>query len=286
MHDALVHDLTALIDAPIELEPMVGSTSSDLFLVHARSVRYVLRVFRSERWETPVGRLCSRETRILRALQSTGMPVPRPIGTLPTNGVLMSWLPGRILLPARPGVQWLRELARALREIHSTTITVPYAYESWNDVRGQESPGWWQDTGLWEAAQSAVDEPPEFEAVLVHRDYHPTNVLWIEDRISGIVDWINACMGPAGIDVAHCRLNLALMYGPAAADAFLDAYEAETPDYRHDPYWDLDDALGVLPDVEPYAPWATFGLTGLTTETVRTRIEAYVGKAVSTLRAR
>jgi hypothetical protein len=30
------------------------------------------------------------------------------------------------------------------------------------------------------------------------------NVLWEENGISGIADWINACMGPIGIDVAHC----------------------------------------------------------------------------------
>lgn len=25
------------------------------------------------------------------------------------------------------------------------------------------------------------------------RDYHPINVLWLGEEISGIVDWVNAC---------------------------------------------------------------------------------------------
>jgi hypothetical protein len=107
------------------------------------------------------------------------------------------------------------------------------------------------------------------------------NVLWETGRITAIVDWINACMGPPGIDVAHCRLNLALMYGPAVADTFLDAYQDAAPDYRHDTFWDLEDALGTLPDVAPYPPWAEFGLTDLSTDLVRSRLEAFVATAVS-----
>ena len=53
---------------------------------------------------------------------------------------------------------------------------------------------------------------------------------------SGVVDWANACLGPAAVDVAHFRVNLAVLHGPATADAVLPG----------DPAWDLELAMGFL----------------------------------------
>jgi Ser/Thr protein kinase RdoA (MazF antagonist) len=278
-----VQKLRSLYDGhPVELEPMAGSTSADLYLVRAGTYRHVLRVFKQERWTTPAQELSSRESTILEALRATDLPTPEPVATLPGNGVVMSWLPGQVDLPARPERSWMKELARSLCTIHQTDIQVPFEYESWNDTRNQPAPDWWPDAVLWQTAQAATARSPDYEPRFVHRDYHPVNVLWEQGRICGVVDWINACMGPQGIDVAHCRLNLAIMYGIEAADAFLDAYASGRPGYVHDPFWDLDDALGALPNVEPYPPWAIFGLTGLTTEIVRARLLDFIRAALNT----
>lgn len=266
---------------PIAAEPMAGSTSADLYLVQAGPYRHVLRLFKKERWSTPAHALSARESTILEALRPTDLPVPEPVATLPDNGVVMSWLPGDVVLPAQPDGPWMKELARVLCAIHQTDIQLPYAYESWNDTTNKPAPEWWEDEALWQKAQASVARVPDYEPRFVHRDYHPVNVLWEQGRICGIVDWINACMGPQGIDVAHCRLNLAIMYGMEAADDFLEAYASGRSGYVHDPFWDLDDALGALPDVEPYPPWAIFGLTGLTTEIVRDRLLDFVRAALS-----
>jgi len=268
-------------DTTVEAEPMAGSTSADLFALDAQGKRYVLRIFKSELWDEAPESLSLREITILTELSKTDLPVPEPVGTLPGNGVLMSWLPGDVVLPAEPDTDWLEELAGTLARIHRSSIEVPYAYESWNDVRDLAAPDWWQDPDLWTAAQSLTRAEPGYEISFIHRDYHPVNLLWEGRHITGVVDWINACMGPAGIDVAHCRLNLALMYGIETADEFLNAYRKFTPGYRHDPYWDLDDALGAMPNIVPYAPWETFGLTGLTTQMVQERIQTFMRSAVN-----
>lgn len=259
---------------------MSGATSSDLYLLEYADRREVLRVFLAERWEAATADLSARELRILEALSATELPAPRPEGAFEANGVIMSWLPGRVVLPARPDAAWLDTLATMLADIHRSGIDVPFAYESWNDTRPDERPDWWQDQALWQEAQAASRERPAFEPRFIHRDYHPVNVLWEGPVISGVVDWINGCMGPVGIDVSHCRLNLAVMYGQDAADAFLLAYSRAMPGYQHDYFWDLDDALGALPDVQPYAPWADFGLTGLTTELVRERLLGMIAAAL------
>lgn len=83
----------------------------------------------------------------------------------------------------------------------------------------------------------------------VHRDFHPANVLWQEKGLSGVVDWVNACIGPAEVDVAHCRVNLALLMGLEAADGFLKAYEKQTR-HPHDFWRDLNALAnaGFFPD--------------------------------------
>jgi aminoglycoside/choline kinase family phosphotransferase len=96
---------------------------------------------------------------------------------------------------------------------------------------------------------------------LHHRDYHPVNVLWQNGEVSGVVDWVNACLGPAGADVAHCRANLAQMFGVGVAEEFLQAY-LERAGGEYNPFWDVDSVLNMSwPQPRFYLPWNEFGLT-------------------------
>jgi aminoglycoside phosphotransferase (APT) family kinase protein len=63
---------------------------------------------------------------------------------------------------------------------------------------------------------------------IVHIDYWSGNILWEADQISAVVDWEEAAYGNPGIDVAYCRMDMILLGMQAAADEFLQAYEAET----------------------------------------------------------
>ncbi len=278
---AQLEQLNARGETAAAISPLSGATSSDLYLLEYPDRREVLRVFKVERWETPADELSAREISILQAVAGVPVPTPAAIDTFMANGVLMSWLPGAVELPRQPESAWLEALAQSLVAIHSGGSTVPYRYESWNDTRADEQPpSWWEDGGLWAEVQACVAAEPGYEPNFIHRDYHPVNVLWENGRISGVVDWINACMGPIGVDVAHCRGNLAVMYGLETADAFLVAYQALSPGYEHHPYWDLDDALSAMPNVDVYPPWLEFGLADLTTELVRERLLAFIEAAL------
>jgi aminoglycoside phosphotransferase (APT) family kinase protein len=72
----------------------------------------------------------------------------------------------------------------------------------------------------------------------VHRDFHPGNVLWRRHRVTGVVDWANACRGPWDVDVVHCRTNLIGLSRVEAADRFEAAYRSETGRVL-DPYWEM-----------------------------------------------
>lgn len=74
--------------------------------------------------------------------------------------------------------------------------------------------------------------------MFIHRDFYPGNVLWARGRCTGIVDWPEACRGPVGCDVAHCRSDLIRLAGVGVADGFRAAYEAITREPHH-PYWEI-----------------------------------------------
>ena len=48
------------------------------------------------------------------------------------------------------------------------------------------------------------------------------------DEITGVVDWVETSWGPAWLDVAHCRTNLAITHGTEVADRFAAAYQRLT----------------------------------------------------------
>jgi Ser/Thr protein kinase RdoA (MazF antagonist) len=50
-------------------------------------------------------------------------------------------------------------------------------------------------------------------------------LLWSGDRISGLVDWHDARLGPAASDVADITVNIARSSGLDVAEQFVDAYE-------------------------------------------------------------
>jgi aminoglycoside phosphotransferase (APT) family kinase protein len=63
---------------------------------------------------------------------------------------------------------------------------------------------------------------------MVHGDYQHFNVLWVRERLTGVVDWVSAGRGAADYDVGHAELNLAVLFGADWARRFREAYEAET----------------------------------------------------------
>ena len=119
---------------------------------------------------------------------------------------------------------------------------------------------------------------PNTRKCFIHRDYHPTNVLWSGDSVSGVVDWVNACQGPPGIDIGHCRVNVAQLYGISVADAFLTSYQTYAGEkFIYEPYWDivsLIDYVSWPPKV--YPGWTALGVTGLTDKLIAERLDNYM----------
>lgn len=275
--------------SPLDLTRLQGATSSSVFLVQVmrggEAQRFVLRVLDNSQWLVNEPDLAAHEAAALTEAQKAGLAAPRLVAYAADDvgfgapAILMSFLEGRIELAPADFQAWLHGLAGALASIHQHPAHgFAWRFRSWVNRAGLAPPVWTTIPGAWERAIERVCGPePVAPLVFIHRDYHPTNVLWQGGEVSGVVDWINACQGPAGVDVAHCRTNLALMFGRAAADQFLEAYTRSDPGFAYDPYWDLDSLLDMcLPEPLFYPPWQDFKLDFLGPKVLASRVDAYL----------
>jgi Ser/Thr protein kinase RdoA (MazF antagonist) len=281
----------------LRLERMKGSTSSSIFLVErtdaSQPQRFVLRVLDNSQWLAEEPDLAVHEAAALQEAEAAGLQAPRLVAYSPDDAgfgapvVLMSFLNGSIELRPADFAAWLHGLAVELAAIHRHTAPAfAWRFRSWVNRPALQTPPWTTRPRVWERAIALVlGGEPAFDPVFIHRDYHPTNVLWREglaSRVTGVVDWINACRGPAGADVAHCRTNLAQMFGPQVAEQFLQSYCAVAGGFTYDPYWDVDSVLDCcFPQPTFYPPWRDFGLDYITPQVLCQRVDAYLEQLIS-----
>jgi Ser/Thr protein kinase RdoA (MazF antagonist) len=273
---------------PIRFEPLPGATSSAVYAVTgAGGARCVLRLFTDHDWLGREADLADHEAAALVHAARAGLPAPRLIARATRAqcghpAVLMTYVRGQVDLRPRRRRAWVKRLAETLARIHETGIDgFGWWYASWNPRTDAAMPSWFDDRTLWARVREIETVQPQPAPTFLHRDYHPANVLWLDGDVAGVVDWINACIGPAGVDVAHCRINLALMHGPQVADDFLLAYAAAVGGYEHDAHWDVDAAMSWgLADPAYYPPWRDFGLRQISRGVLRDRIRAFLRGAV------
>ena len=230
-----------------------GWTSTMLSLVTGAGDELVLRLMTREPWRSHGAGLTTRESEIQQMLVQTLVPAPRSRALDAEGrrcgfpGHLMSLLPGHIDLD-RVDKDSLDRLAHLLVTIHDVSPTIEVrTYQSWAWEAKYTVPQWATDAGLWkEAFELLRTDAPDYEPCFIHRDFQLRNVLWSDDRVSGVVDWVETSMGPAWLDVAHCCTNIAIGHGNDAADRFAAAYIARTG-REPQPYFDVMDIVGFLP---------------------------------------
>jgi aminoglycoside phosphotransferase (APT) family kinase protein len=236
--------------------------------------RLVLRRWANPEWRTDDPDFTpEREANALEVLSRAPIPTPALLAADPEPSVcdvptlLLTHLPGRTPGLPRDMDAFLTQLAEALTRIHSVDgrarDLIP-AYRNYYDLGSAVPPAWSKQTRLWERAiEIAAAPPPDGTRCFIHRDYHPENTLWYRGRLSGVIDWTSASWGPAAVDTAHMRWNLALTYGPDAAEEFLRRHSSLADDGFDDQrYWDVVTLLDVVPEIKP-EEWAAFDLARL-----------------------
>jgi aminoglycoside phosphotransferase (APT) family kinase protein len=227
--------------------------------------RLVLRRFVRADWLAEEPDLAEHEAKVLDLLAGTAVSAPRLVAVDPTGehcdvpAVLMTRVPGRIRWSPRDVDGFVRRLVDAMLPIHEVAVPKGVALRPFRPYylgaklappRRTPFPDAWA-----RAIEVHAGPAPRHDAVFVHRDYHPGNVLWSGPDVSAVVDWSSASIGAPEVDVAHCRGNLAYAFGIEAAERFLAVYLERTGRDEYDPYWDLQDMVGALDVIETQPEW-------------------------------
>jgi aminoglycoside phosphotransferase (APT) family kinase protein len=256
---------------PATVRRLEAATTAELFAIDD----LVLRWYAGGTFLDEEPAALRREVAALLALRNTPVPAPRLVAwSQDPPAVLMTHVPGRHRLDAG-GPHAVRSLLDA---IHATDPGpfAEWSYRGYHEGRDLRRPIWWRDARLWDlAVDRSAAGPARGDPVVIHRDYHPGNILWSNDVITGVVDWGNTCLGPAAFDLAHYRVNLASLVGPDVTDR----------EFPGDPEWDIEAALGF---VDPWDPTTVDAWGGpwphVAADIARTRLEAFVSRAVASLR--
>ena len=106
---------------------------------------------------------------------------------------------------------------------------------------------------MWERAiEVFLGDVPAHDVGFIHRDFHPGNVLWKTGRLTGVVDWQSASIGPRSVDIGHCRANL-MFDDPPRADIFTRMWE-EISGSTYDPWGDVATVIGMLDGLRDRPP--------------------------------
>lgn len=224
------------------VEARRGGSSSAIHALTLGESRVVLRryVILADVDEEPD--IIEQEVRALRVLERSSAVTPVAIMSdeagvhAEVPALVMSCLPGHVTWAPSNIDSWLRRLAEALPPIHATPWRPndgirpfrPYLPDRW------EPPTWLRDRSIWNRAVSVLNAPPADDAkVFINRDYHPGNVLFRRGKVTGIVDWQAAAIGPPSVDVSHCRRNLIGRFGLEVADQFTKVWQDVSGECYH-----------------------------------------------------
>jgi aminoglycoside phosphotransferase (APT) family kinase protein len=200
--------------------------------------------------------LAAREAKVLQFVEEIEVPTPHLLAVDPTGGdvgvpaLLMTRLAGHVDWCPKDGERWLQRLAELLPKIHAAPDPPPGVIRRYSPYPQTcyDPPPWTRRPKVWErAVETACAPTPDVPAVLVQRDFHPGNVLWRRSVVSGVVDWQAASIGPATVDVGHCRANL-LIFGRPVADRFTSLWEQASGMTYH-PWADVVAIVGFLDDL-------------------------------------
>ncbi len=209
------------------------------------------------------------EAAALRELGRTGYPVPElfllndddSIDGAPL--IVMQELPGQTLTQAALAnperiPQWLDRASDLLLRLHG--VNWQNGYAALKPVLppldfAERQVRWWArqastvaagdlDEGFgWLRAHLYRTRSATNQALL-HRDFHPDNILVIGDRISGVVDWGELTIGDPALDVGWSRLVLTTEANADLGDRFAEAYMRRNPSVGATlPFWEVFGAV-------------------------------------------
>lgn len=294
--DALVLDwASAVLDTEVTVLRGLRHGGSP-WLLRAGDREVVLRVARAER-ATETATEVAAMTCVAR-VTGASLPVAELLGydLAERTGyglVLTGCVPGTSVIPSEPDPDRLRALGAAAARISLIEVTpAPALPVRSRPIEAEDFAGLRREQGapdLLRAAEAAVaaTRPDDGRLGLVHGDLWYGNTLWDRGRLTAVLDWDCAGVGPAGLDLGSLRCDAAWCHGIDAAGHVLRGWEAEAGRPASDvAYWDAVAALASPPDMGWFpVSMALQGRPDLTREVMLERRDAFLDAALSRLAA-
>jgi aminoglycoside phosphotransferase (APT) family kinase protein len=234
-------------------------------------------------WKRGAADTVENEAAVLKRLAHSAVSAPRLVAYDASRDipvVLMTRLPGEVWLTPPDFDSWLGQMARAVVAIHAVEANPSDPGEAAAPLK-VEVPRWTKRTGLWkEATKIVAQAPPKYSPVFVHNDYQHFNMLWSGGRMTGVVDWTMSGAGHRDHDVAHCRLNLTILYSIEIAERFRELYESESGG-TVDPLWDLRGLIGYDQDWKKFIPIQVAGRAPVDTAGMDDRVEGLIERIIA-----
>lgn len=127
---------------------------------------------------------------------------------------------------------------------------------------------------------------PQGQTVFVHADLWAGNMMWNGDTSVTLIDWKDSGVGPAGVDLGHLRMKMAVQYGLHAATHVLDGWQQETRrEAAGVPYWDAVAAVHMPTVLDDHEPGFDDEGNRLSSTAITERRDAFLRKALDQLDA-
>lgn len=255
--------------ASVDARPLVGGLDTATYrmsLAHGGATRdVVVRIYRE--YEHDAAEAVRREFAALAAVSNVTPLAPTPVLADPGGDIIgdplivMSFFPGAPLPPADHGDTWVEQLADGLIAVHGTPLErLPVGFRrgetpSQRVDRIVSSPPKTPDA-LWDRVAAVVRQAAHGVATnpstLIHGDYWFGNTIWLDGRLSGIIDWDGARIADPALDVSIARNDIVVFRGPPMADKFLERYERARGPLQSLVFWD---GVACLPPIKWLAGW-------------------------------
>jgi Ser/Thr protein kinase RdoA (MazF antagonist) len=137
----------------------------------------------------------------MRHLRASGFRcVPEPLGLDERGREIITLLPGRSATYPLPEFMWT----------DATLTAVAHLLRAFHDAGSSFIP---PDGGRW---QWPTEQPTE---VVCHNDFGPYNLMFEDERLTGVIDLDLASPGPRGRDVAYAAYRFVSLTAPDNPDA-------------------------------------------------------------------
>jgi aminoglycoside phosphotransferase (APT) family kinase protein len=270
----------------VAVDPLRGGSSSAMHVVtvcdsSGAVQRVVLRRYVLANVVAEEPEIALQEARALEVVDALSVPTPQLLAVDPFGddaevpALVISELPGRAAWLSRDTHRWMRAMAEAVTVLHALDVPADVEIRPFDRYAQQsyESPKWAADASVWErAVEVFLGTVPEHDVGFIHRDFHPGNVQWEHARLTGVVDWQSASIGPRSVDIGHCRANLIFDH-PRLVDVFTNMWQ-EVSGSTYDPWGDVATVIGMLDNLRDRPP----GLDA------RVAFESLLARAMSELR--